>query len=321
MKNNSKLVEIFEDMANIYAMKKIQWKPQAYRIAASNIEMLREDVSKIYKRKGVKGLDEIPGVGESIAKKIEEFLKTGKIKTYEKLMKTIPGGLQEIMKVPGMGPRRAKTLYEKLRIKSVAQLERAAKKGKIRKLEGFGVQAEKDILENISVYKGHRERMPLKIALRESERILKILKKVDGVKRVSEAGSTRRREKTIGDLDLLVSSSKPRLVVDKFVKLKGVKRVLAKGNTKASILLENNLQIDLRVIPDDEFGSALQYLTGNKEHNIALRKIAIKKGMKLSEYGLFKDGKRIAGKNEEDVYKALGVKMVKPEKRQGKGEI
>jgi DNA polymerase (family 10) len=207
-------------------------------------------------------------------------------------------------------------LFEKLGIKTVKELESAAKRHKICKLKMFDEKSEKNILENIQVYKGHRERMPLNIALREANRILNVLKKVSGVKRVSEAGSTRRRQPTIGDLDLLVSSSKPKLAVDKFCKLKGVKRVLARGNTKASILLENDLQIDLRVVPDEEFGSALQYFTGSKAHNIRIRKIAIKKGMKLSEYGLFLKGKRIAGKNEADVYEALGIKMPKPENRE-----
>ena len=321
MRTNSKLIEIFEDLANIYSMRKVQWKPQAYRIAAKSIEQLRVDVSQIYKKQGIKGLKKISGVGESIAKKIIEFIKTKKIKTYERLKGSLDHGVLQIIRVPGMGPRRAKKLYNKLGIKTVAQLERACKAGKVRKLEGFGKRAEQDILENIQVFKGHRGRMPLAIALKEARRILKILKRISGVKRVSEAGSARRRQTTIGDLDLVVSSSKPNKVIEKFVKLKDVKKIVARGGTKASIRLENNLQVDLRVVPDNEFGSALQYSTGNKAHNIALRKIAMKKGMKLNEYGLFKGRKRIAGKNENEIYRKLGVKIVKPEDRLGKGEI
>jgi len=321
MKNNSKLVEIFEDMSSIYSMKKVQWKPQAYRIAAKSIEQLRVDVSQIYKKQGVKGLMKISGVGERISEHIVEFLKTKKIKIYEKLKKNLDGGILQIVRVPGMGPRRAQKLYDKLKIRTVEQLEKACKAGKIRKIEGFGKKAEQDILENIKVYRGHRGRMPLNLALKEAKRILKILKKVPGVKRVSEAGSTRRRQATIGDLDLVVSSSNPVKVIDKFVSLKGVKKIVARGGTKASIRLENNLQVDIRVVPDSEFGAALQYSTGNKAHNIALRKIAMKKGMKLNEYGLFKNGKRIASKNEADIYRKLGIKMVRPEERIGRGEF
>lgn len=321
MKNNPKLIKIFEDMANVYSMGKVQWKPQAYRVAAKSIEQLRVDVSQIYKKQGLKGLKKISGVGESIAKHIVEFLKTRRIKIYERMKKSLDHGILEIVRIPGMGPRRAKKLYDKLRINTVSQLERACKAGKVRKLEGFGKRAEQDILENIKVYKGHRGRMPLGIALKEAKRILRIIKRVSGVKRVSEAGSARRRQATIGDLDLVVSSTKSSNVIEKFVKLKGVKKIVAKGKTKASILLDNNLQVDLRVVPDDEFGSALQYSTGNKAHNIALRKIAMKKSMKLNEYGLFKGKKRIAGKNEAEIYRKLGVKMVKPEDRLGKGEI
>lgn len=314
-RNNSKLVEIFDSMGDIYSMKKVQWKPQAYKRAARSIEMLRIDVAEAYKKHGLEGLEKISGVGESIGRKIIEFLKTGKIRTYEKLKKTIPGGLVEIMKVPGVGPKKALKLYKELGIKNINELEKAAMKGKIRKLPTFREQAEQNILEGIMRYKGHRERMPLATALREAKRILKILKKIDGVKRVSEAGSVRRREPTIGDLDLLVSSSKPEKVVKKFISLSGVKEVLAKGKTKASILLGNNLQIDIRIVADEQFGSALQYFTGSKAHNIKLRKIAMKKGMKLSEYGLFKGKKRIASRNEEDIYRALGLKMPRPEER------
>ncbi len=321
MNNNSKLVRIFEDLATIYAMKKVKWKPQAYRVAAKSIEQLREDVSKIYKKQGLKGLGKISGVGESIGTKIVEFLKTGKIKTYEKLKKHLDEGILDVVRVPGLGPRRVKLLREKLGIKTVKDLERAAKKGLIRKLPTFKEKFEKNILEGIKVFRGHRGRMPLDIALKEARRILKILKRVPGVKRASEAGSVRRRQETIGDLDLIVTSSRPRILIDKFCKLKGVKKVQAKGGTKASVLMKNNLQIDIRVVPDYEYGAALQYFTGNKAHNILLRRVAIRKGMKLNEYGLFFKGKRIAGKSEAGIYSKLGVKMPKPENRQGRDEI
>lgn len=321
MKKENNLIKIFNNMAKIYSMGNVKWKPQAYRLAAKSIEQLKEDVSEIYNKGGLKSLEEIPGVGEGIGKKIVEFLQTGKIRTYEELKKTISYGLLEIMDVPGIGPKRGKLLYEKLKIKNLKELEKAAKKGKIRNLKMFDIKSERNILENIKLYKSKIERFPLRTALNETKKILIILMKVKGVKRVSEAGSVRRKQSTVKDLDLLVSSSNPKMVIEKFIKLNNIKKVLIKGKQKASILLKNNMQVDLRVIPDSEFGAALQYFTGNKVHNIALRKIAIKKRMKLNEYGLFKGKKVIASKNEKDIYDKLNIEYVKPEDRKGKNEI
>ena len=321
MGKKEEIAEIFYKIADILEMENVKWKPQAYRIAARSLEDLGKDIEEIYTEKGISGIKDIPGIGEGLAKKIVQYIKEGKIKEFEKLKKTLPAGIVEMMDIPGIGPKKARVLYEKLGIKNINELEKAAKRGKIHTLPMFKEKTEKNILDNIQLYKSHLQRMPLSLARKESKRILNILKKLPGVKRFSEAGSVRRRLPTIGDLDLLVSSAQPKKVVDKFVSLEGVKKILAKGSTKASVLLKNNLQIDLRVIPDNEYGSALQYLTGNKAHNIILRKLAIKKGLKLSEYGLFKGKKRIAGKTEDEVYSALGLITPKPEKRAGKTEF
>jgi len=315
------LIEIFLKIADILEMQNVAWKPQAYRVAARSLEDLDEDLVDIYKKGGLAAIEEIPGIGEGLGKKIIEFIETGKIKEFEKLKKTIPGGLLEMMDVPGLGPKKAKVLYEKLGIKNLDDLQKAAKAGKIRKLEMFKEKTEKNILENIKLYKVKKGRIPFKLASKEATRILSILKKVPGVKKTSEAGSLRRKLPTIGDIDLLVSSSKPEKVIEKFTKVPGIKKVMAKGKTKAIILLKNNVQVDIRVIPDEEFGAALQYFTGNKGHNIELRKIAIRKGYKLNEYGLFKGNKRIAGKTEKEIYNKLGLKMPKPQDRLGKDEL
>jgi DNA polymerase (family 10) len=315
------IAAIFIKMAEILEMQDVAWKPQAYRVAARSLEDLDKDVTEIYKKGGLKAIEEIPGVGEGIGKKIIEYIETGKIKEFEKLKKSLPSGLLEMMNVLGIGPKKAKVFYQKLGIKNIKELRKAAQAGKIHELPMFKEKTEENILENIKLYKGKKKRIPFKTANKEATKILNILKKVPGVKRCIGAGSLRRKLSTIGDIDLLVTSSQPKKAIDKFTKVPGIKKVLAKGQTKAVIILNNNLQVDLRVIPDAEFGAALQYFTGNKGHNILLRRIAIKKGYKLNEYGLFKGKKRIAGKTEKEIYNKLGLKMPKPEKRVGKEEL
>src|SRR3989344_1138427 len=324
MCNNQIIAKIFYEISEILSLKNVQWKPQAYNKAARVIDDLDKDVRNIYNEKGLKGLDEIPNVGKGIAKKIEEFLKTGKIKEFEKLKKSIPKGLTELMKVEGIGPKKAKQLYEKLKIKNVKDLERAVKKHKIQELERFGEKSEKDIEESIKNFKSRpKKRLLIGRVLPIAEHIINELKQADGVKQVIVCGSLRRMYETIGDIDLLATSSNPKNIVDKFTKLKEVKRILAKGSTKGMVLLDNNLQADIRVVNEDIFGSALQYFTGSKDHSIKLRGFAIKKGLKLSEYGLFekKTNKRIACKTEEDIYKRLGMQFIPAELRENKREI
>ena len=324
MCNNQIIAKIFYEISEILSLKNVQWKPQAYNKAARVIDDLDKDVRDIYNEKGLKGLDEIPNVGKGIAKKIEEFLKTGKIKEFEKLKKSIPKGLTELMEVEGIGPKKARQLYEKLKIKNIKDLERAVKKHKIQELERFGEKSEKDIEESIKNFKSRpKKRLLIGRVLPIAEHIIDELKQADGVKQVIACGSLRRMYETIGDIDLLATSSNPKNIVDKFTKLKEVKRILAKGSTKGMVLLDNNLQADIRVVNEDVFGSALQYFTGSKDHSIKLRGFAIKKGLKLSEYGLFdkKTGKRIACKTEEEIYKKLGMQLIPAELRENRGEI
>jgi len=317
MNNNHIIAKIFYEISEILKFKNIRWKPQAYNKAARIIEDLDRDVSEIYEENGLKGLKEIPSIGESIAKKIEEFLKTGKIKGFEKLKKSIPKGLTEIMEVEGIGPKKAKQLYEELRIKSIKDLERAIKKHKIKNLERFGEKSEREIEKSIKDFKSRsKKKLLLGDAIKISDSMVEQL----NVKKIIVAGSLRRMKETIRDIDLLVASENPKEIVNKFTKLKQVKRILAKGNTKGMVSLQNNIHSDIRVVKDDVFGSALQYFTGNKYHNIKLRRIAMKKNLKLSEYGLFDKNKRVAV-TEKDIYKKLGMQYIPPELRENKGEI
>lgn len=317
---NQKLAEIFYEIADILEIKNEKWKPQAYRKAARSIENLGEDVKEIYEKQGQKGLEEIPGVGEAIAKKIIEYIQTGKVRHLDDLKKTIPKGVVEMMKVPGVGAKKAMKLYNELGINSVKELEEAAKKHKIAGLETFKEKSEENIIEGIEFMKKRGERILLGQALPVARHIVEELKKRKEVKEAIAGGSIRRMEETIGDIDILVVSDNYE-VVDFFTKMPIVKKILARGDTKSSIITKDDVQVDLRIIKPGSFGSALQYFTGNKDHNIKLRDIAIKKGMKLSEYGLFKGEKQIAGRTEEEIYKKLGMEYIEPEMRKESGEI
>jgi len=318
---NSELANIFYEIASILEIKKAKWEPIAYRKAARALESLGEDVSEIYEKKGVNGLKEIPGVGEAISKKIVEHIETGKIKHLEELKKTIPKGVVEMMKVSGIGAKKAVKLYENLGITSVKELEKAAKTHKISGLETFKEKSEENILKGIELLKASKGRTLLGFALPIARAIEEKLKSLKEVKEAIACGSVRRREETIGDIDILVLSENNKKVVEFFTNLPIVKRILAEGETKAAVITKDNMQVDIRIVDENSFGSALQYFTGSKEHNIHLRKIAIKKGMKLSEYGLFKGKRQVAGKTEEEIYRKLGMQYIPPELRTERGEI
>ncbi len=315
---NQKITEIFYKIADILEMQNVEWKPRAYRRAAKGIETLTEDITDVYKKGGIRALKEIPGVGTKLGEKIEEFIKTGRVREFERLSKTIPKHLNELMDVPGLGARKAKILYQKLGIRTILQLKKAVEKHKICKLAAFKEKSEQNILEGIKFIKSGGERKLLSTVLLIALKIEANLKRFG---KVRIAGSLRRRKETIKDIDILVASKMPKDVVDFFSKMPEVKRVLALGPTKSTVILENNIQADIRVVNEECFGSALLYFTGSKEHNIALRELAIKKGYKLNEYGLFKGTKRIAGLTEEKVYRALGLKYIEPELRENLGEI
>lgn len=318
---NEEIAAIFNEMADILDIQKVEWKPRAYRTAARAIWEVRNDLKSIYKKGGLKALEEIPGVGEGIGKKIVEYIKTGKIKEHEKLKKSIPSGLKAIMDVPGMGPKKAYVLYKKLNIKTIADLKRAIKERKVENVFGFGIKSEERIKESISMHKTHKERQPIEKVLPIANKIIAELKKLKEVQKIYIAGSIRRKERTVGDIDILAVSRKPAIVMDKFTTLPVVKKVIAKGMKKSVVILKNNMQADIRVFENKSFGAAMHYFTGNKMHNIELRRIAIKKGYKFNEYGLFKGKKMIAGRTEKEIYSKLGLRYIPPEKRKNTGEI
>ena len=310
LRNIAQLLEIKEEMV---------FKIRAYEKAALVIENLDEDIEEVWK-KGK--LDDIPGVGEALTKKISEFLETGKLEYYEKLKKAVPVNMEELGSVSGLGPKTIMKLYKKLNVKNIKDLEKAAKKHKIQKIEGLGPIVEENILKSIEFAKASGKRFLLGTALDIAEEIKNKFKKLKDVNKIEVAGSLRRKKETIGDIDILITSKNSGKVMDFFTKMDDIEDVLAKGPTKASVRLEG-IQADLRVLPEKTYGAALLYFTGSKQHNIALRKIAIKKGMKLSEYGLFnkKTNKLLAGKTEEECYKKLGLKYIEPEIREEEGEI
>ncbi|MCX6708618.1 MAG: DNA polymerase/3'-5' exonuclease PolX [Candidatus Woesearchaeota archaeon] len=321
MSKNREIAEMFFEMADVLEMQGVDWKPSAYRKAARALETLSEPVEEIFAVGGVKALMDIPGVGQGLAGKIEEFLKTGRMKEFLQVVRKVPAGVEEMMRVPGLGPKKVMRLYKDLKIKSVEQLERAAKAGKLRRLAGFGIKSEEDILRGLDIIKKGAERVLLGVALPVAREIAERLSRVDGVKVAEPAGSLRRMSETIGDIDILVISKKPAKVMDFFTKMPEVKTVIAKGPTKSTVILSEGVQSDVRVLDGKSFGSALQYFTGSKDHNIALRQIAIKKGFKLSEYGLFKKDSYVCGRSEKEIYARLGLPFIPPELRENHGEI
>jgi len=319
--SKQELAKIFNDMARYLYMEEVPFKPQAFERAAESLESLEEDVGEIYKKGGIKALQEIPGVGKSIAGHIEEYLKNGKIKDYEKFKKRLPLKMDELVRVEGLGPRKIKVLYQKLGISDLKTLEKAAKSGKITPLFGFGEKTEKNILQGLEFLKRDKGRFLISEILPMAREVQKKLDGLKEVEKVNLAGSLRRGKETIGDVDFLVISKNPKEVMEFFISLPGIEKIWGSGGTKSSIRMRAGFDMDLRVVPAKSYGAALQYFTGSKDHNIVTRRIAIEKGLKLSEYGLFKGSKMIASQTEEDVYEALGMQWIPPEIRENEGEI
>ncbi|MDD2757499.1 MAG: DNA polymerase/3'-5' exonuclease PolX, partial [Candidatus Pacebacteria bacterium] len=299
----------------------------AYKKAAIAIDLLEENIDLIYQKEGIKGLEKIGGVGKSIALSIEEYLKTNKIAFYKQLKKESPVNLEELLKVEGLGVKKIKKLYQQLKIRNLKDLEKAIEDNKIAPLFGFGEKTEQNILESIKFLRQGQDKFLLRDTLKEIDLVSEKIKRIKEVVDFSVAGSVRRKKEIIGDVDFLVSieDTSNKYVVEKvmntFVTMDNVVKVIGKGETKSSIKTSNNLNMDLRLVSATSFGAALQYFTGSKDHNIALRRIAIKKGYKLNEYGLFNGDKKIAGQTEEGVYEKLGLQFVPPELRENQGEI
>jgi len=318
---NQELSKIFHEIALYLEMQNVDFKPQAYKKAAQNLETLSEDVEDVYKKGGLEALEEISGIGKGLAEKIEEYIKTGKIKEYGELKKKTPVEIAELISVEGVGPKAVRDLYKHLKIKNLKDLEKAAKTGKIRELPRFGVKSEQKILESIEFLKKSNNRFLLGDIFPRVRNIKNRLRELKSAEKVEACGSIRRQKETIGDVDFLVASDNPKEIMDFFVSLPGVVKVWGKGATKTSVRTRNGFDMDIRVVPKESFGAALQYFTGNKDHNVEVRKIAIKKGYKLNEYGLFKGKKIIAARSEEEIYEKLGMETPPPEIRLNDGEI
>ena len=302
-------------------MDDVPFKPRAYEKAARSIEALEEDLEDIYKAGGIKALEDIPGIGESIAEKIEEIIKSGRLEYYEKLKKEVPVDLDSLSGIEGLGPKKIKILWQELGIRNIDDLEKACLAHKVCKVAGFQEKTEQNLLNGIQFTKKSKGRFVLGFVLGSIREIENRLKNQDSNARVAVAGSVRRMKETIGDVDFLVASEKPAEIMRFFTTMPEVAEVIAKGDTKSSIKLNTGMNADLRVVPFASFGAALQYFTGSKDHNIALRKIAQSKKLKLSEYGLFRGNRVVAGKEEDEVYEKLGLKWIPPELRENSGEI
>jgi DNA polymerase (family 10) len=318
---NQFVADILYLVANLLDLKgEIFFKIRAYRIAAQTIEALDEDIEKLVNQGRI---ESIPGVGEALAKKITELVQTGKLEYLERLKKEVPTGLIDLLGIPGLGPKKVAALYKNLGITNTKELREAANKGELRTLEGFGEITERNILRGIQLREKTSGRVLLNVAYEDGTRYITYLKRCKQIEKINIAGSLRRMKETIGDLDILISSKNPETIMKCFVHYPEVAQVLAKGMTKSSVLLNDNLQVDLRVVEEKSYGAALQYFTGSKDHNVTLRGLAIRKGYKLNEYGLFDKTteKYIAGKTEEEIYKKVGFPYIEPELRENRGEF
>jgi DNA polymerase (family 10) len=318
---NRAIAAMLNDIADMLEIKQESpFRITAYRRAARALEGLTEDVARVAERGA---LTSIPGIGKGIAEKIEEYLRTGTCRYYEELRASLPPGITTLMAVPEVGPKTALMLHERLGISTIEQLEEAARAGRLRTLPRMGAKTEANILKGIALLRRTKERQPIGRVLPLAREIAEALRALPEVRDLEVAGSLRRMKETIGDIDVLVTSSRPERVMEVFTTLPRVRQVLARGPTRSSVLLDSGLQADVRVVEPESFGAALQYFTGSKDHNVKLRERAVRAGLKINEYGVFRvrDEARLAGRTEEEVYRAVGLPWIPPEVREDQGEI
>jgi len=316
---NRELADLFEKMADILEFKgENPFKISAYRKASRIIGDLTQDIEEIAEQGELKN---IPGIGEGMAQKVVEYLKTGKISRFEEVKKGVPDELIAIMDIPGMGPKTLALIHKERGINNLSQLEKAVEDSSLTDLPGMGEKKIENIKRGIQLLKQSKGRMNLGVAFPVAKRIVETLRQKTGSKKIEWAGSLRRMKENVGDIDILATGLDKEKIIQAFIHLPEVKEVLASGETKASVIVERGTQIDLRVVEEDSYGAALQYFTGSKGHNIHLRGIAKAKGIKINEYGVFKGKKKIGGKEEKDVYRSLGMDWIEPELREDRGEI
>ncbi len=319
--SNKELADILREMAAFYEMEGVAFKPRAYERAADSIESLGNDVYDEYLEGGEKKLDEIPGIGSGIAEHLKELFVRGSFREYDAFRKKIPVKVLELTGVEGVGPKTVKALWEKLKVKDVDDLERALVRHRVAALEGFGPRSEEKMKKGIELYRQSNKRFVLGFILPTVSKLEENIKRIPTVSSVAVAGSVRRLKETVGDVDILVAASGPERVMKEITALPSVSFVYAEGPTKTNLRLASGIDVDIRIVPEASWGAALNYFTGSKPHNIELRTLALKQGWKLSEYGLFRGEKMIAGKTEGELYRALGLRYIEPELREMTGEI
>jgi len=318
--HNTEIAEMFSRLAELLEIQGANpFRIRAYRKAAQTVESLPHSLTSMLAEGA--DLSELPGIGKDLASKIHEIVETGHLSLLDQVSSQLPGQLAELAKIPTLGPKRVKMLYDTLGIQDLKGLAKAAQAGQIRQLHGFGKKTEEKILEETDRRSTSERRIKLHTAEEFAEPILDYLKNTKGVKDAIVAGSYRRRKETIGDLDILVACQDGKNIMDHFVAYDEVETVVSKGHTRATVILRSGLQVDLRVVPEESYGAALQYFTGSKAHNIAVRSLAIKKGLKINEYGVFRGETRIAGRTEKEVYAQVGLPYFEPELRENWGEV
>jgi DNA polymerase (family 10) len=317
--HNSDVAEIFNEMADLLEiLAENPFRVRAYRNAARTVGGLSQSVASMVEQ--AKDVTELPGIGKDLAGKIEEIAKTGTLSQLQDLEDRIPPQLRRLMKIPGLGPKRVKALYDKMGITSLEDLKKAGEEGKIKELKGFGEKIERVILEETGREK-KEARIKLNVAEEVASDIVSYLMKVEDVKEAIVAGSYRRRKETVADLDVLATCREGSKVIDAFINYENVREVIAKGDTRSTVILRSGIQMDLRVVPEVSYGAALHYFTGSKAHNIAIRTLGVKRGLKINEYGVFKGERCIAGKTEEEVFAQVDLPFIEPELRENWGEI
>ncbi len=319
--DNQEIAAQFERIAELLEIQgENPFRVRAYRNAARTIQNLPRNLASMVA--AGERLEELPTIGKDLAAKIREFVTTGSLRKLRELERAVPPGVRELLKVPGLGPKRLRVLRDEFGIRDLAALERAAREGRVRQLPGFGEKSERKLLAELNELQRRARRFPWAEAEALATRLLAHLKTARGARRVEMAGSYRRLRDTVGDLDILVSATRDNAVMETFVAFERVERVLSKGRTRASVVLDNGLQVDLRVVPRASFGAAWHYFTGSKAHNIAVRVMGVRRGLKINEYGVFdQSGRRIAGSDESSLYAQVDLPWIPPELREKRGEL
>ncbi len=317
--HNSDIADLFNQVADLLEIKGSNvFRVRAYRNAARTVGGLSQSAEDLIARG--EDLTKLPGIGKDLAEKIREIVKTGRLALLEELKGELPPGLSDLMKIGGLGPKRVLVLHEKLGIDDIESLKKAAAEKKIRKLPGFGEKTEQTIKDELKRVSGEERRIRINVAEEIADSLVDYLGKAKGIRQITVAGSYRRKKETVGDLDIL-ATGKDSDIMDVFVKYEDAEKVISRGETRSSILLRTGVHVDLRLVPEMSYGAAMHYFTGSKAHNIAIRTIGVRKGLKINEYGVFRGSRRIAGKTEEEVFSRVGLPFIPPELREDQGEI